>query len=165
MLLFRRRGFLTCLSALALIGGCGFTPVYAPGGAGSKLEDRIPIEAPTTKDQYLVTRRLETRLGRAEPAPMTLNFSVSNSAAGLGTTATGSTTRLHRNGTLNYTLTNTASGAKIDSGSLTNFAGYSATGNTAATLAAERAAIERLMNILADQLVDRLHLIDPALLP
>ena len=147
------------------MGGCDFTPVYGTGGAGSKIEDRIFIKEPTTKDLYLVTRRLETRLGRADPAPMTLSFSVSHGTSGLGTTATGSTTRLHRSGTLSFTLTNSATEQKIDSGSLTNFVGYSVTGNTATSLAAERASIERLMDVLADQLVDRLLLLDPKLLP
>jgi LPS-assembly lipoprotein len=152
-------------AAFLFASACNFTPVYGPDAAGSKLEGRISVSAPSTREQYLVTRRLETRLGRSDPTPMTLTYSVSHSSAGLGTTATGSTTRLHRTGSLSYSLKNTGSGEVIDKGSVTNFAGYSATGNTAASLAAESASIERLMDILADQLVDRLHLIDPALLP
>ena len=165
MSLFDRRHLLLTGLAAMSAGACGFSPVYAPSAAGSKLEGRIFIPEPNTKDQYQVTRRLETRLGRADPAPMKLSFSVSSGSTGLGTTATGSTTRLHRVGTLNYTLKNNETGDEIDAGSVKNFTGYSATGNTAASLAAERAAVERLMTILADQLIDRLHLIDPALLP
>lgn len=161
---FNRRHALIAGAAL-LLSACNFTPVYGPEGSGSKLEGRIFITPPSTKDTYLLTRRLETRLGRADPAPMTLSFSVSHGLAGLGTTATGSTTRLHRRGTLSYTLKNSATNAKIDSGSITNFVGYSVTGNTATSLAAERASEERLMNVLADQLVDRLQTIDPKLLP
>ena len=161
---FNRRHLLIAGASL-LVSACNFTPVYGPEGAGSQTENRILIKAPTTKDAYFVTRRLETRLGRADLAPMTLSFSVSNSSAGLGTTATGSTTRVQRVGSLSYTLKNSATGKNIAKGSVSNFTGYSATGNTAATLAAERAAIERLMNILADQLVDRLLLLDPATLP
>lgn len=161
---FKRRHLLIAGASL-LVSACNFTPVYGPEGAGSQIENRILIKAPTTKDAYFVTRRLETRLGRADLAPMTLSFSVSNSSAGLGTTATGSTTRVQRVGSLSYTLKNSATGKNIAKGSVSNFTGYSATGNTAATLAAERAAIERLMNILADQLVDRLLLLDPATLP
>ncbi|WP_293448903.1 LPS assembly lipoprotein LptE [Planktotalea sp.] len=164
MLLSNRRKLM--LGAVVLFtSACKFTPVYGPDAAGSKLDGRISVSAPSTREQYLLTRRLETRLGRSDPAPMTLTYSVSHSASGLGTTATGSTTRLHRVGALSYSLKNTSTGEMIDKGRLTNFTGYSATGNTAASLAAESAAIERLMYILADQLVDRLHLIDPALLP
>jgi LPS-assembly lipoprotein len=140
---FNRRHLLIAGASL-LVSACNFTPIYGPEGAGSQIENRILIKAPTTKDAYFVTRRLETRLGRA---------------------ATGSTTRVQRVGSLSYTLKNSATGKNIAKGSVSNFTGYSATGNTAATLAAERAAIERLMNILADQLVDRLLLLDPATLP
>ncbi len=161
---FNRRHLIFAGGAL-LLGACNFTPVYAPEGSGSKLEGRIFITAPKAKDTYMLTRRLETRLGRADPAPMTLSFTVSHGLAGLGTTATGSTTRLHRTGTLSYTLNNSETKQKIDSGSISNFVGYSVTGNTATSLAAERASEERLMNVLADQLVDRLLLIDPKLLP
>lgn len=160
-----RRTLLGVGAALLFSSACNFTPVYAPDAAGSKIEGQIFIAEPTTRETYLVTRRLETRLGRADPAPMNLTFSVSHGASGLGTTATGSTTRLHRSGTLSYSLKNASSGTVITSGSVTNFTGYSATGNTAATLAAERASIERLMMVLADQLIDRLHLIDPKRLP
>lgn len=164
MSLSDRRTFLIAGSAV-LLSACSFTPVYGPNAAGTKLEGRIFVKAPNTKEEYIVTRRLETRLGRSDPAPLTLSFSVTNTASGLGTTATGSTTRIHRYGQLNYKLQNSATGATIDAGKIDNFSGYSATTNTAATLAAERAAVERLMIILADQLIDRLHLIDPALLP
>lgn len=165
MSLYNRRSFLIAGAALFLGSACNFSPVYAPGSASSKLADRIAIKDPKTKDEYNIVRHLESRLGRADPAPMTLSFSVSKGSAGLGTTATGSTTRIQQVGTLNYSLKNASSGATIASGSVRNFTGYSATSNTAATLASERAASERLMIILADQLIDRLHAIDPELLP
>ena len=165
MSLYNRRSFLIAGAALLLGSACNFTPVYAPGSASSKLADRIAIKDPKTKDEYNIVRHLESRLGRAAPAPMTLSFSVSNSSSSLGRTATGSTTRLHRVGTLTYSLKDSTSGKTITNGSIKNFTGYSATSNTAATLASERAASERLMIILADQLIDRLHAIDPELLP
>lgn len=165
MSLSDRRRFLAAGVALAVLGACNFTPVYAPGGAGSKLDGRVLVDAPNNRQEYQVVRRLEERLGRADPAPMTLSYSVNYSSAALGATSTGSTTRQQRHGTLSYTLKNSETGATIDSGTVSGFTGNSATGNTAASLAAERAAIERLMILLADKLVDRLHLIDPALLP
>ncbi len=165
MSLSNRRNVLLAGGALLLASACNFTPVYGPEGAGSKLEGRIFVQEPNTKDEYMLVRQLETRLGRADPAPMVLSFTVSNVAANLGTTATGATTRVQRVAALSYTLKNSATDAVITSGSFSNFTAYSATSNTAATLAAESAASERLMPILADQLIDRLHLIDPALLP
>ena len=53
-------------------------------------------------------------------------------------------------------LTDTASGAQLGSGVVNSFTGYSATASTVVTLAAQRDAEERLMVILADQVVARL---------
>jgi LPS-assembly lipoprotein len=44
----------------------------------------------------------------------------------------------------------------VRQGRVSDFTGFSATGSTVATLAAERDATARLMVILADQIVDRL---------
>ncbi|MGB7319558.1 MAG: LPS assembly lipoprotein LptE [Planktotalea sp.] len=165
MSLSDRRNVLFAGAAFLMASACNFSPVYGPNAAGSKLEGRIYIAEPNTKNEYFVVRQLETRLGRADPAPMTLKFTVTESAASLGTTSTGSTTRVQWRGVLIYQLNNSETGTSIANGSITNFTGYSATSNTAATLASERAARERLMIILADQLIDRLHVIDPKLLP
>lgn len=166
MWLFKRRQGFLAIAALLAATACNFTPVYAPNASGSKLNGQVRVAEPSTQETYLVTRRLETRLGAGpESAPMALSFSVSHSVAGLGATATGGTTRYHRVGTLSYQLKHADTGTKIASGSVKNFTGYSATGNTAATLAAERDSIERLMTILADELIERLYLIDPDLLP
>ena len=63
---------------------------------------------------------------------------------------------------MDFTLTETATGVIVTSGKVNNFVGYSATGTTVATLAAEEDAQERLMNILADQIVRRLYAADLA---
>ena len=159
---YNRRAVLLGLSAS--IAGCGFTPVYGPDTAASTLSGRIFIEEPTTRAGHLVTQHIEARLGRSDPAPYKLTLSVRQGTGGLGTTATGGTTRYHRTGYASYTLTNSTTGAMITSGTVQNFTGYSATGNTAATLAAERDSIDRLMKMLAEQIIDKLTLIDPATL-
>lgn len=170
MWLSDRRRFLTLgagLGASALLAGCNFTPVYAPGAASSKLENRIFIPEPTTQDLYQAVQRFEQKLGRAsaETAPMKLTLRISKSRKSLGRTATGSTTRFHWNGILTFNLTNTETGEQLDTGQIRRFTAYSATGNIAATLAAERDATRRLMIIMTDALIDRILLIDPALLP
>ena len=65
--------------------------------------------------------------------------------------------RFHLIGQADYTLIDVASGFAVQSGSVDNFVGYSATGTTVATLATRREAQERLMTILADQIVLRLQ--------
>jgi LPS-assembly lipoprotein len=72
-------------------------------------------------------------------------------------TLTGETTRYSLVGQVDYTLTARDGGTVVASGQVGNFTGYSATGSTVETLAGERDARERLMTILADQLVTRLY--------
>lgn len=167
MSLSERRKFLALSGAALALGGCNFTPAYAPGNAAQKLDRRIYIPEPTSEDLYQAVQQFEKRLGRApeSSAAMQLTFSVRKGGGGLGATATGSTTRYHWTGSLNFTLKDAASGSVLDAGSIRRFTAYSATGNIAATLAAERAATRRLMVILADALADRLLQLDPATLP
>ena len=154
-------GLLIC----AVLAACNLTPVHAPNGAASKLENRISIAEPTTEDLYLLTRHVETKLGRSDPAPMKLVMTVFHGGTGVGTTATGFPTRIQRTGTLTYTLSNSDNGETIKTGTINRFTGYSTTGNLATSLAAERDSIKRLMVILADAMIDQLYLIDAAKLP
>ena len=62
MSLFNRRAFL-CLPLIA--AACGFTPVYGTGGSGEKLQNTVEVVEPDARDAYLLTRRIEERLGRA----------------------------------------------------------------------------------------------------
>lgn len=164
-MLYSKRSFLFALAGTVALAGCNFTPVYGPGTSANKMQNRIKITEPTTRETFLITQHLESRLGRADAAPMSLSFSVSHGVSGLGATATGGTTRYHRDGTANYTLTHSETEEKLASGSVRNFTGYSATGNTAATLAAEQDSVERLMTILADMMIERLLLLDAETLP
>ena len=58
---------------------------------------------------------------------------------------------------VDYVLQNITTQAIVASGSVDNFTGYSATGSTVETLAAERDARERLMVILADLVTAQLY--------
>ena len=62
MSLFNRRSLLALPLALA---ACGFTPVYGPQGAGSKLHSQVLVQEPSTQAGYLLVRHLETQLGRS----------------------------------------------------------------------------------------------------
>ena len=67
---FDRRTFLLGLTALA---GCGFEPVYAPGGAGAGLRGRIDIVPPADEEGFALVKRLEARLGAAQTAEYVLD--------------------------------------------------------------------------------------------
>lgn len=148
-----RRAALLSIVALA---GCGFQPVYGPGGTGSALQGRVEVQEPTTQNGYLMTRQLETRLGRANAPAYLLEVKLATGEEGLAINREGDTTRYNVLGAAEYNLRSAATGAVVTSGRVENFTGYSATGSTVATLAAERDATERLMVILADEIVTRL---------
>lgn len=162
MWLSDRRVFLA--GALAALGACGFTPVYAPGGAGQTVLSQITLTAPTTPNAYLFTRRFEERAGRGGASPRyRMSVRLGTNQTGSGSVSSGATTRFRIDGTARYTLRDSATDAIVLSGTTEAFTGYSTTGSTVATLAAERDAVERLMVILADRVIDALVLAAPDL--
>ncbi len=161
MWLSERRKFLgKCLGGMALaslsLTACGFTPVYGPQGTGDRLQGKITLQAPETRDSYQFNRHFETRMGRPANAPYVLKVKLSTEELDQGATSTGNTTRFKVTGHANYVLSEGKT--QLLSGSTSAFTGYSNTGSTVATMASENDAYERLMVILADQVIDDLIL-------
>ena len=157
MSLLNRRTALLMPLALA---ACGFQPVYGPGGAGTALQNQVRVDDPTDRNGYVLTRELETRLGRAANPRFGLALIIVTSEDGLAIDSEGDTDRYNILGSADYALRDLASGAILSSGKVENFTGYSATGTTVATLASQQDAQERLMTILAQQIVTRLYTAD-----
>lgn len=139
------------------LAACGFEPVYAPGGTGSALFEKVEVSAPTTVDSFLLVQALEQRLGRTSSPEYDLVLDLQTTSQGQAVTADNSTTRYAIVGDLGYVLKRVDNAEIMASGTVRNFTGYSATGSTVETLAGERDARERLMIILADDLTDRLY--------
>ncbi len=159
MSLYSRRWFLGLPLALA---ACGFTPVHGPDGTGAALRGQVQVQEPATPAGYLLTRQLETRLGRTTAPRYALDLTLRTREDGLAINALGDITRFNLVARADYVLRDTLSGTINTSGSVENFTAYSATGTTVASLAAERDALERLMTILADQITARLFAADLA---
>ena len=158
MSLYNRR---TLLALPLVLTACGFTPVYGPSGAGTRLRGQVLVQEPSTQAGYLLTRHLETRLGRSSIAPrFALDLDIATEEDGLAINAAGDTTRFNMTGRVAYALRDTSVGTVVTSGTVENFTAYSAIGTTVATLAAERDAVERLMVILGDQITARLFALD-----
>ncbi len=153
---FDRRTLLLMPLALA---ACGFEPVYAPGGSGAVLNGQVVVSAPDDVDSFLLVQNLERQLGRSASSGKAyqLDVSVSTSTRAVSITTSNETTRYTVNGTASYSLKSNETGAVMASGSVSDFAAYSAAGSTVSTLADERDATQRLMSILADQIVTRLY--------
>lgn len=148
-----RRTLLLC--ALAL-GGCGFTPVYGPGGAAEGLRGRISFDEPFDRAGFDLVRQLENRLGQPAAPRWRLSASIRRSEERIAVTSEGVTNRFQILGQVDYALREIGSDRTVTSGSVESFVSYSATRTAVATRAARDDAEARLMVILADQIGDEL---------
>ena len=138
------------------LAACGFTPVYAPGGQGTLLRNRVRVEPPTNRLEFELVRRLEERLGQADAPAYALLHTVETRREGIAVTGSNDVTRIRVNGSVDYALIEAASDAQVLAGQGATFTAYSATGTTLATDAARQDADDRLMVGLADQIVAQL---------
>ncbi len=150
----RRFVFLAPVVALA---ACGFQPVHGTGGKGKALYGKVRVDAPDGVSSYLLVRRLEEQLGRSNTPAYRLSVVLETGIQGQAITASGNITYYSVVGTADYTLRNIGDDTVVANGRVDNFTGYSATGTTAESLAAQRDAGERLMIILADQIARELY--------
>jgi LPS-assembly lipoprotein len=154
-----RRRFLTGAFGATALGACGFTPVYGPDGGGSALQGAVSLPDPKNAAGYHFNLRFEERLGRGGAgAPYTLGLQLQTDEQDMGSTSAGNTTRYRSIGRAFFTLVDTASGTTLLEGRTNAFTGYSTTGSTVATRAAQADAQRRLMVLLADQVIDDLLL-------
>ena len=144
------------LAVALLAAGCGFTPVYGPGGAGTRLQGQVRVADPQTADDYAFLRRLTERLGPAETGRYDLAYTLRVAVLPQAITPDEVTTRFSLNGTATYRLTDSATGATVAQGEVSNFTSHSTVGTVIATNAAEQDARNRLAVMLADQVVTRL---------
>ena len=144
------------------VAACGFSPVYGPEGDASALQNNVQVVEPSNVDAYLLTRRLEERLGRSTTPTYSLQLAVTTQRTALAVDTENNINRFNLTGFADYSLVNQTTGQIVTSGRVNNFAGSSASGTTVATLAAERDARQRLMVLLADQIVARLITADLA---
>jgi LPS-assembly lipoprotein len=150
------------LGALAT-AGCGFTPSFGPGGAADGLRGALLVDEPDTRDAFLLTRRIEDRLGRADSPRYGLAVKLDMTEEPMALTRNNITTRFNIVGRAAWVLRDLADGNALAQDQASSFTGYSATGTTVATLAASRDARARLATILADQIVAQLMAAAPIL--
>lgn len=157
MSLFNRRTFLiSAIASLGAVAGCGFTPVYAPGGTADALRGHVDVDAPSDRESYALANRLTIAFGPLVSPLYRLSYTISTEEQAIGLTRDQEITRYHVVGKVNYTLSNLESGQPLLTRSLSNFTAYSATGSTVDAITAPRDAYARLMVILADQMVSEI---------
>lgn len=155
---FDRRTFM--ILGAAALAGCGFAPVYGPGGSAENLRGSVAVVGPANRDDFLFGAELEQRLGQPVAQRYTLNYGLSYTTEDVGISTAAAVTRYNLIGTADYVLTDDASGAVLASGQVDGFVGYSATTGSEPFAAAQEDARRRMGVILADKLVTRLSLLN-----
>lgn len=133
------------------LGACGFTPVYGPGGAGTKLQNTIAFTAPLTEFGFRVRTTLEDRFGWSNSPTYTVEIDLNSRQTTAAIDVDGDITRFDISGTAAWVLSST-DGAAVTRGEVQTSTSYSATGTTVATQTAERDARARLAQALADMI-------------
>jgi LPS-assembly lipoprotein len=136
---------------------CGFAPADSVGG--SLPRDRIAVDPVDSRDGFVLTGRLEERLGRPGMAgTWRLGVVLEVEEQAMALTTGNQIDRFNLVGRAEWRLVDTASGATVADGMVRDFTAWSATASTVATLAAERDAHRRLALALADAILADLTL-------
>ncbi|NVO25880.1 hypothetical protein HJ526_00480 [Donghicola sp. C2-DW-16] len=151
-----RRAFVVGAALSLALAGCGLKPSLAPGGAAQSLFGRLRAREPKTRTDYLFVRRFEERIGLTTTGDLELDYTLDIERKAMGITSDQTTSRYMLAGKATYSVRRTGSDGALAHGTVTAFTGYSATGSTVATQAAQTDAMERLMTQLADLTVARL---------
>lgn len=152
---FDRRFFLTGLAGFVL-AGCRFEPVYGPGGTGPALIGTVRADDPVSRADFHFVAALEERLGRPVAPRYALGYRIGQRRVETGAIRGIGASRIQLLGSLDFTLTESATGAEVARGRIEAESAYSTTSTQLATLAAAEDAELRLMRMLADGLVTRL---------
>ncbi|NND18076.1 MAG: hypothetical protein HKN98_05790 [Silicimonas sp.] len=143
----------TLLLGFTALAGCGFTPVYGPGGQAEGLRGRIDIAAPADEEGFALVERLEERLGLPAGADLGLTADIFMSEEAVGFLTDGTISRYNVTGRVDWRLTRLTDGTAVLKGSERSFTTYAATSTTVATITARRDARRRLMVIIADRIL------------
>ncbi|MBN8809039.1 MAG: hypothetical protein J0I47_12515 [Sphingomonas sp.] len=149
--------------ALALaLPACGLHPLYQGGGSGPVARGLAsvavaPIEG---KSGYLVSNALRDRLpdSAGAAARYRLQVRLDDNIIGLGITRDNRVTRERRTLRARFQLVDAQTGETVLDATAGSDTGIDVVDSEYATISAENAALERLSDIVADQIVTRVAL-------
>lgn len=150
-----RRRFLALAAALAVSGGCGFTPVYAPGGDAAAARGRLRIGDIDGLVGFTLRERLLSRLGAPASPTHVLDVKVSIEKEGLAIAPDADITRFNLTGTASYSIRRIGESQPLLSDRVQSFAAYNSTASPYATRVSARDARARLAQVLADMIAAR----------
>jgi len=147
------------IGAAVALPGCALRPLYASGGSGAVASSLGAVEVGPIGGQsgWLVRNALNDRLHRQgeTAARFRLDVELDDSITGLGIRQDNAISRERRTLRARYKLLDAATGTVLLDQTASADAGIDVTGSEYATVAAEQTALERLSEILADQIVVR----------
>ncbi|MEO6256379.1 MAG: LPS assembly lipoprotein LptE [Sphingomicrobium sp.] len=156
------RGACVLLAALVTtpaLSGCGLHPLYADGPGGSVATTLQAVEVAPIDGQvgWLVHNKLSERLGKSEGAGLyRLEVELDDNITGFGIRGDRAVTRERRTLRARYRLVELKTGSVVLDATAGSDAGIDVVSSEYATVAAEQTAVERLSEVLADQIVARL---------
>ena len=148
-------------AALALLSACGLRPMYAGGSSGAVATSlrSIQVRDIPGKGGWMVRNALVAKLGDAGGNPAyRLEVELDDDITGFGIRGDRATTRERRTLRARYRLVELATGAVVLDATAGSDAGIDVVSSEYATIAAEQTALERLSEVVADQMVGRLAL-------
>jgi LPS-assembly lipoprotein len=148
------------LVALAVLSGCGLRPLYSGGSSGVVAQtlsgiDVLPI---TGKNGWLVRNALTDRFGTNGTPRYRLDVELDDKIEGFGVRRDTAVTRERRTLRARYRLIDAALGTVLLDATAGSDAGIDVVSSEYGTIAAENSALERLAQIVADQIVARVAL-------
>ncbi|MEO6580751.1 MAG: LPS assembly lipoprotein LptE [Sphingomicrobium sp.] len=145
----------------AALSACGLQPMYAGGASGVVATSLRSVEVQNIpgKSGWLVRNALISRLGGdSTSATYRLEVELDDNITGFGIRGDRATTRERRTLRARYRLVELATGAVVLDATAGSDAGIDVVSSQYATIAAEQTALERLSQVLADQMIGRIAL-------
>ena len=155
MLLFSRRKFLVGSFCLT---GCGYAPVRGTGSKAKKLYSSVFVQAPKDRVEFELVKNLEKQFGKTTSRQYSFNYKLRIKEEKAVVSASQTLERYSLVGSLKYSLIN-KDGEVVLTNTAKSFTAYSATGTALATERAKRDAQDRLMVILAEQVLNRIFIL------
>ncbi|HVL29146.1 MAG TPA: LPS assembly lipoprotein LptE [Sphingomicrobium sp.] len=145
-------------AAALAVSACGLRPMYAGGGSGGAAASlrAIQVQPIPGRAGWLVHKALGQRLGGAGDPRYRLEVELDDNITGFGIRGDSAATRERRTLRARYRLIELATGAVVLDATAGSDAGIDVVSSQYATVAAEQTALERLSEVIADQMVGRL---------
>ena len=147
---------------LAALSACGLQPMYAGGSGGTVATSMRAIQVQNIpgKGGWLVRNALVTKLGgdAGAAAAYRLEVELDDNITGFGIRGDRATTRERRTLRARFRLVDLSNGSVVLDATAGSDAGIDVVSSQYATIAAEQTALERLTDVVADQIVGRIAL-------